>query len=329
MLGCKLIRAVSSRIEECRRALAKVATTSALLVVGFSEPVIKLLRARRLRRSINLRQIHLLPLAGHDPRANFGRSFPELRLLVAVHGFLFAHVADGAVVVSKAIEQARVTHFPVATAIARLLIKHRLHFRGQCVDFLGARVGKLLRIKRLGQSSGRRAGVIRRSVAVRPRRRRLGSRLRGRYAALPAGESDSEASTSHQNHRSKHQSCPFHLKPPCEPMRISKRFFLVTNRITELAPVRGGTGTLACALTTSPTKFVQRRPRIKSRHKLTTDTTMQAAFLFLLRLTLVPRCLKVSARARFNPAPGAPICLTFQSSIFPHSQMRLQPKNNP
>ena len=36
---------------------------------------LSLLRSRRRRRSIKLRQIPLFPLAGHDSRANFGRSF--------------------------------------------------------------------------------------------------------------------------------------------------------------------------------------------------------------------------------------------------------------
>ncbi len=119
----------------------------------------------------------------------------------------------------KAIEQARVTHFPITTAIARLLIEHRLHFRGQRVDFLCARVRKLLRIERLGQCSGRRAGVIRRNVAVRSRRRRLRGRLRGRCATLPMRESDSKAGSSHHDHCNKYKSCPLHIRSPCEPMR--------------------------------------------------------------------------------------------------------------
>ena len=208
-----IFRGSQSTIEESRGS-----HDDALLVVGLSHihlnVRLKLLRAPSRRRRINLRQIHLLPLPRHNPRPNLSSTLPKLRLLIAVHSFLLAHVTNRAVIISKAIQQTRMPHFPVTTAIARLLIKHRLHLRSHRINFLRPRIRKLLRIKRIGQSSSRRSSVIRRNIAIRPRRR--SSRLRERRVRtrLPSmREPNSKATHTHQNHGSKHESRLLHFKP--------------------------------------------------------------------------------------------------------------------
>ena len=206
-----IFRGSQSTIEESRGS-----HDDALLVVGLSHihlnVRLKLLRASSHRRRINLRQIHLLPLPRHNPSPNLSSTLPQLRLLIAIHSFLLAHVTNRAVIISKTIQQTRMPHLAVTTAIARLLIKHRFHLRSHRINFLRPRIRKLLRIKCLRQNSSGRCSVIRRNIAIRPRHR--SSRLRERRirTRLPSmREPNSKPSPSHQDHRSKYKSRLLHL----------------------------------------------------------------------------------------------------------------------
>ena len=180
-----------------------------------SKRKIELLPAPRRRRRIHVRQIHLLPLPRHNPRSNLSGTLPQLRLLVAIHSFLLAHIADRPVVIPKTIQQTRMSHLAIATAIARLLVKHWLHLRSQRINFLRSHIRKLFRIERPRQRSGRRRRVVRRSIRVRPgSRRRLRERQIRTRPRPTMRVPDSKPSPSHQNHPSKYKSRLPHLAPP-------------------------------------------------------------------------------------------------------------------
>src|SRR5271166_5775850 len=100
------------------------------------------------RRGIILRQIHLLPLASHDSSADFRRRLSQFRLLIGIRSFFLADVAYRTVVVSETIEQARMSHFSIAPAVAGLLVQHGFYFRGKRVKVLRSRIGELFGVER-------------------------------------------------------------------------------------------------------------------------------------------------------------------------------------
>jgi hypothetical protein len=81
-------------------------------------------------------KVHVLPFSVHDFFANLGGGFTLLRFGVSEGRFLFAEHAMGAVIIAETIEQAFVTDFLVATAIARLLVEDWFDFRSERVDVL-------------------------------------------------------------------------------------------------------------------------------------------------------------------------------------------------
>ena len=132
------------------------------LSVSVNNVKLNLLRTRP-RRRISFRQIHLLPLPSHDSRTNLSRTLPKLRLLIAVHRFFLAYVANRPVIIPKAIQQTRVPNLAVTTTVTRLLIEHRLHLRRHRINLLCPSIRKLLWIKRLRQRPGKRRSVVRRT----------------------------------------------------------------------------------------------------------------------------------------------------------------------
>ena len=174
----------------------------------------------------------------------------------------------------------------ITTAIARLLIKHRLHLRSHRINFLRPRIRKPLRIKRIRQSPGRRRSMVRGSIAVRPGRR--SSRLREpkvRTRPPAARESNSKTSPSHQNHGSKYKSRLLHLAPlsesACLPYRrrLAGAFDFILACL-QIVSRLSGTGTPACALTSSQTKFAHPSPSDQVRTPTRQAPTTHLALSF-------------------------------------------------
>ena len=68
-------------------------------------------------------QVHLTPVALHDPFANLGSSLALLVLGIRIIQLLQADVATGAVSIFKATVEAVVAH-PIAVTVTRLLVQN-------------------------------------------------------------------------------------------------------------------------------------------------------------------------------------------------------------
>ena len=117
------------------------------------------------RRSLIFADVHGLPFALNDARADLYGSFSFAGLFVGIQIFANAGFATGAVFADEAIEKAFVALAAIAMAIAGLLVKNLFHVRGESVGILHYRIRKIIRTHGGGKRTGGSLIVKRGNVA--------------------------------------------------------------------------------------------------------------------------------------------------------------------
>jgi hypothetical protein len=96
------------------------------------------------RGSLILAEVHGLPLALNDARANLRWSFSFAGLLGGVDIFAYADAATGAVFADEAIKKAFVALAAITVAVAGLLVQNFFDVAGEGIGILDYRVRKII-----------------------------------------------------------------------------------------------------------------------------------------------------------------------------------------